>query len=89
MCAVCGMQYDGQTSNVRSRMKGHISDYRRFLNRYFSKSDTSAICHQLESHVVEILKFQIMELLATNGFMFNKDSRQLEANLDAIGRHWT
>ena len=39
-CDACGMQYVGQTNNVRSRMNGHISDYRRFLNGDFSKSDT-------------------------------------------------
>ena len=41
MCDVCGMQYVGQANNVRSRMNGHKSDYRRFLNGDFSKSDTS------------------------------------------------
>ena len=43
MCDACGMQYVGQTNNIRSRMNGHKSDYRRFLNGDFSKSDTSSL----------------------------------------------
>ena len=35
MCDVCGMQYVGQTNNIRSRMNGHKSDYRRSLNGDF------------------------------------------------------
>ena len=35
MCDVCGMQYVGQTNNIRSRMNGHKSDYQRFLNGDF------------------------------------------------------
>ena len=38
MCDACGMQYAGQTNNIRSHMNGHISDNRRFLNGDFSKS---------------------------------------------------
>ena len=46
MCDVCGMQYVGHTNNIRLCMNGHISDYRRFLNGDFSKSDTSSLfCH--------------------------------------------
>ena len=43
MCHVCGMEYVGQTSNIRLRMNGHRSDYQRFLNGDFSKSDTSSL----------------------------------------------
>ena len=88
MCDVCGMQFVGQTNNVRSRMNGHKSDYRRFLNGDFSKSDTSALCCHLKSHV-EIFKFQILEILENEGFKYTKDSRKLEASLDATGHHWT
>ena len=35
MCDVCGMQYVGQTNNIRLRMNGHKSDYRGFLNGDF------------------------------------------------------
>ena len=35
MCDACCMQYVGQTNNIRSRMNGHRSDYRRFLNGTF------------------------------------------------------
>ena len=35
MYDVCGMQYVGQTNNIRSRMNGHKSDYRRSLNGDF------------------------------------------------------
>ena len=42
MCDVCGMQYVGQTNNIRLRMNRHKSDYRIFLNGDFSKSDTSS-----------------------------------------------
>ena len=47
MCDVCGMQYVGQTNNIRLRMNGHKSDYRKFLNGDFSKSDTSSLCSHL------------------------------------------
>ena len=47
MCDVCGMQYVGQTNNIRSRMNGHKSNYQWFLNGYFSTSDTSALCSHL------------------------------------------
>ena len=57
------MQYVGQTNNVRSRMTGHKSDYRRFLNGDFSRSDTSDLCSHLESHDGKIFKFQILEIL--------------------------
>ena len=63
MCDVYGMQYVGQTNNVSSRMNGHKSDYQRFLNGNFSKSDTSALYSHLESHDVKIFKFQIFEIL--------------------------
>ena len=52
MCDVCGMQYVGQTNSVRSRMNGHKSDYRRFLNGNYSKSDTSAVYSNPKSHDV-------------------------------------
>ena len=59
MCDVCGMQHVGQTNNVRLRMNGHKSDYRKFLNGDFSKLDTSSLYSQLKSHDVEIFKFHI------------------------------
>ena len=68
MCDVCGMQYVGQTGNVRFRMNKHTSDYRRFLNGDFSKSVTSAPYRHLKSHGVEFSKFQILEILLTEGF---------------------
>ena len=67
MCDVCGMQYVGQTNNIRSHMNGHKSDYRRFLNGDFSKSDTSFLYIQLISHDVKIFKFQILEILENEG----------------------
>ena len=60
MCDVCGMQYVGQTNNIRLRMNGHKSDYGGFLNGDFSKSDTSSLCSNLISHYVKIFKFQIL-----------------------------
>ena len=63
MCDVCGMQYVGQTNNIRSRMNGHRSDYRRYLNGDFSKLDTSSFYSHLRSHNVNIFKFQILENL--------------------------
>ena len=56
MCNVCGMRYVGQTNNVRSRMNGHKSHYRRFHNGDFSILDTSALCRHIKSHRVEIFK---------------------------------
>ena len=53
MCDVCGVQYVGQTNNIRSRMNGHKSVYRRFLNGDFYKSDTTALCGHLKSHDVK------------------------------------
>ena len=77
MCDVCGMQYVGQTNNIRSRMNGHKSDYRRFLNGDFYKSDTSSLYSHLKSHDVKILKFQILEILENEGLIYNEDNRQL------------
>ena len=88
MCDVCGMQYVGQTNNIRLRMNGHKSDYRKFLNGDFSKSDTSSLCSHLKSHDVNIFKFQILEILENEGFRYTKDIRQLETSLDAKERHW-
>ena len=88
MCDVCGMRYVGETNNIRSRMNGHKSDYRRFLNWDFSKSDTSSLYSRLISHDVKILKFQILEILENEGFIYTKDIRQLETSLDAKERHW-
>ena len=35
MFDVCGMQYVGLANNIRIRMNGHKSDYRKFLNGNF------------------------------------------------------
>ena len=59
---VCDIRYVGQTSNVRSQMNGHKSDYRGFLNGNFYKSESSALCSHLKSHDVEMLKFNILEV---------------------------
>ena len=69
-------------------MNGHISDYQKFLNGDFSKSDTSSLYSHLKSHDVKIFKFQILEILENVGFKYTKDLRQLEASLDAKERHW-
>ena len=37
MCDVCGLQYVGQTNDIRIRMNGHKSDYQQFLNGDFLK----------------------------------------------------
>ena len=88
MCDVCGMQYVGQTNNIRLRMNGHKSDNRKFLNGDFSKSDTSSPYSHLISHDVEIFKFKILEILENVSFKYIKDIRQLETSLDAKERHW-
>ena len=59
MCDVCDMQYVGQENNIRLRMNGHKSDYRKFPNRDFSKSDTLSLYSHIKSHNVKIFKFQI------------------------------
>ena len=82
ICDVCGMQYVGQTNNIRSRMDGHKSDYRRFINGDFSKSDTSSLSSLIKSHDVKILKFQILEILENEGFKYTNDIRQKETILD-------
>ena len=88
MCDVCGMQYVGQTKNIRSRMNGHKSDSRIFLNGDFSKSDTSSHYSHLRSHDVEIFKYHIFKILENEGFKYTNDIRQLETSLDAKVRHW-
>ena len=88
MCDVCGMQYVGQANNIRLRMNGHISDYRKCLNVDFSKSDTSSLYSHLVSHDVIIFKFQILEILENEGFRYSNDIRQLKTSLDAKERHW-
>ena len=82
MCDVCAMQYVDKTNNIRLRVNGHKSDYRRFINGDFSKSDTSSIYSHLKSHDVKIFKFQILEILENEGFKYTKDIRQLESS------HW-
>ena len=57
------MQYVGQTNNIRSRMNGYKSDYQRFLNGDYSKSDTSALYSHLKSNDDNIFKFQISKFL--------------------------
>ena len=88
MCDAYGMQYVGQTNNVRSRMNGHKSDYLIFLHVDFSKSDTSAIYSHLKSHHVNIYKFQILLILENEGLKYTKGSHQLETSLDTKERHW-
>ena len=51
-------------------MNGHKSDYRRFLNGYFSKSDTSSLYSHLKSHEIKIFKLQILEILENEGFEY-------------------
>ena len=63
MCYVCGMQYVGQTNNIRLRMNGHKSDYRKFVNGDFSKSDTSSLYSHIKSHDVTIFIFQMLKFL--------------------------
>ena len=72
MCDVCGMQYVGQTNNIRSRMNGHKSDNRRFLNGDFSKSDTSPY-GLIKSQDVKIFKLKILEILENEAFRYTKD----------------
>ena len=88
MCDVCGLQYVGQTNNIRLHMNGYKSDHRKFLNGDFSKSDTSSLYSHLIFHDVEIFKFQILEILENEGFKYTKDTRQSETSLDAKERHW-
>ena len=88
MCDICGMQYVGQTNNIRLRMNGHKSDYKKFLNGDFSKSDTSSLYSQLKYHDVKIFRFQILEILENECLKYTKDIRQLETSLDAKERHW-
>ena len=57
-------------------MNGHKSDYRRFLNGDFSKSDTSALYSHLKSHDVANFKFQILEILENEAVKYTKDSLQ-------------
>ena len=66
MCDVCGIQYVGQTNNIGLRMNGHKSDYRKFLNGDFSKSDSSALYSHLKSHDVNIFKFQKLKMKVLN-----------------------
>ena len=74
MCDECGMQYVGQTNNIRSRMNGHKSDYRRFLNGNNSKSDASAHYSLLGHHDDKIFKFQILGILKNEGLRYINDS---------------
>ena len=69
-------------------MNGHKSDYRKFLNGDFSKSDTSSLYSHLISHDVKMFNFQILEIPENEGFRYTKDIRQLETSLDAKERHW-
>ena len=87
MCDACGMQYVGQTNNIRSSMNGHGSHYRRFLNGDFSKSDTSSLYSHLITHDFNIFKFQILSILENEGCGYTKDIRQLETSLDAKERY--
>ena len=86
-CGVCGKQYVGQSNNIRLRMNCHKSDYRKFLNGDTSKSGSSALYTHLKSHGVDIFKFQILEVLNTEGFI-GKDVRLLDRLLDEKERHW-
>ena len=83
MCDACGMQYVGQTSNVRSQMNRHKSDYQRFHNGNFSKSNTSALYCHLKSHGVEMLKLKFLDILETECLKYNNNCHQLKTNLDA------
>ena len=71
MCDVCGLQYVGQTNNIRLRLNGHKSDYRKFLNENFSKSDTSSLYSHLKSHDVNIE-------YSVEHFSSLKESRRIE-----------
>ena len=68
-------------------MNEYKSDYRRFLNGDFSKSDTSAHYSYLISHDAKIFKFHILEILDKECLRYTKDCRHLETSLDAKERH--
>ena len=57
MCDVCGMQYVGQTGNVRLRKNEHNSDCRRFFNGDFCKSD---FCFLPPFAIIEFSNFQVL-----------------------------
>ena len=70
MYDVCGIQYVGQTNNVRSHMNGKKSNYRKFLNADFSKSDISVIYNLMMfkfsiSKYCKFLKMKILNIIKT------------------------
>lgn len=86
-CGVCGNQYVGQTNNIRLRMNGHKSDYRKFINGDISKCGTSALYSHLKSHGLANFKFQILEVLKSDSSV-TKDVRFFERLLAEKERQW-
>ena len=68
-------------------MNGHKSDYRRFLNGEFYKSDASSLYRHIGFNDGKIVNFQILEALENESFMNTMDIRQLENSLNAKERH--
>ena len=66
MCDACGMQYVGQTNNVKSRINGHKSGYRSFLNGDFSKSNTLVLYSNVRFHHVKILNSKFFKMKVLN-----------------------
>jgi hypothetical protein len=84
-CQQCGMQYVGQTNNVRLRMNGHKSDLRKHINGSSNKQSDSVLLYQhLKSHSGNF-SFQILEVLENRDKMTNvlRDKK-----LDDIEREW-
>ena len=87
MCDVCGLKYVGQTNNIRSRMNGHKSDYRRFLNVFFQNKIFHLFTVIYNLMMLKFSSSKYWKFLKNEGFKYTKDICQLETSLGANERH--
>jgi peptide-methionine (R)-S-oxide reductase len=82
-CPDCGLQYVGQTNNIRLRMNGHKSDLRKFIDGTSNKSESVILYQHLKEHS-QAFRFQIVETLPYVG----KRRTELDNRLDSAEREW-
>ena len=84
-CKQCGIQYVGQTNNLRLRMNGHRSDFSKFGTGSSNKPESAALYKHLKEHGQSDFSVQIIDKLA-----YSRSSQvpKLSKALDELEKQW-
>ena len=90
----CGLQYVGQTNNLRLRINGHRSDMKKYANGCRSKTEYNLLYSHLNQHNSDNFSVQILENLKSAGLksdnmhqLLNEKEKQWLWKLDTIRPH--